>query len=555
MATAGDEDVMAKRVSIVDPVGSTEAIAEMIVLQQQQQQRQQLQPEPASETFTTAPTILTTATTITTTVDQQSQQQCHNEPLQDQSQDRISEDLLVSKALIEIGANEACRDLLNAGDEFEDFSALTSAIAAVSKLTNAVFTIYDCQTIAKANRSRCVKVEPLDEKFKYKYVKYVCKQFGHSRRRTVPGIRPNQKTYKTGCSALIAASVDREKQRMVIRSINLNHSHQMLGHMYPENRRQSLNDNILSETYHLIDVGMNTKNIREYISNMTGKLLTTRDINNLRAKRKKQLGPSLLRHTTTTTTTTANNNNNNDTTSTTSSNNNNNNNVASNNYNDNNKNNNNSNIHNNNSNNNSIHNNNSNNSSNIPNNNSNNNSNSHNNISNHDNNNSNDNSNIIDCNIFSPKDDGSGHTKHKRGTQEMEFPSPISSHVFDISKGRPAIGVPVLLFIQFEKQSWKLLQKSASSVNGHLSFLSGEKMVKTTAYKLFFDTESYFKVSGQSAFYPYIELVFQVMDPTLRHHIAIQISPHSYSCHRELIQQNSGVSCSSPHLPAPSGAH
>ncbi|CAI9732080.1 DDB_G0292252 [Octopus vulgaris] len=300
------------------------------------------------------------------------------------SSDKISEDLLVSKALIEIGANEACRDLLNAGDEFEDFSALSSAIAAVCKLTNAVFTIHDCQTIAKANRSRCVKVEPLDEKFKYKYVKYVCKQFGYSRRRTVPGIRPNQKTYKTGCPALIAASVDREKQRMVIRSINLNHSHQMLGHMYPENRRQSLSPNVLTETYRLIDIGMKTKNIREYICNVTGKQLTTRDINNLKAKRKKELSPPLNHNTSNM----VNHNNNN--------------------------------IHNNN------------------------------------NNINNNNNNIINCN--------DGHTKKKkRGTRDMEITSPISSHVFDISKGLPATGVPVLLFIQIEKRSWKLLQKSLCS--------------------------------------------------------------------------------------------
>lgn len=63
----------------------------------------------------------------------------------------------------------------------------------------------------------------------------------------------------------------------------------MLGHMYPENRRQSLTPNVLSEAYRLIDIGVKTKNVREYISSVTGKQLTTRDINNLKAKRKKEL--------------------------------------------------------------------------------------------------------------------------------------------------------------------------------------------------------------------------------------------------------------------------
>ncbi|CAI9732081.1 Hypothetical predicted protein [Octopus vulgaris] len=393
MATTGEQDVVAESVSLLTTEQSTAtptAVTELVVIPQQQ-----LSSTSAADVL--AATVLTTTTLEQEQQQQQQQhqqqyqhhhqqQQYHHQPQHqhEQSSDKISEDLLVSKALIEIGANEACRDLLNAGDEFEDFSALSSAIAAVCKLTNAVFTIHDCQTIAKANRSRCVKVEPLDEKFKYKYVKYVCKQFGYSRRRTVPGIRPNQKTYKTGCPALIAASVDREKQRMVIRSINLNHSHQMLGHMYPENRRQSLSPNVLTETYRLIDIGMKTKNIREYICNVTGKQLTTRDINNLKAKRKKELSPPLNHNTSNM----VNHNNNN--------------------------------IHNNN------------------------------------NNINNNNNNIINCN--------DGHTKKKkRGTRDMEITSPISSHVFDISKGLPATGVPVLLFIQIEKRSWKLLQKSLCS--------------------------------------------------------------------------------------------
>ncbi|CAE1234312.1 uraH [Acanthosepion pharaonis] len=343
-------------------------------------------------------------------IPQQHQQVQHQSSDKSQEEDLLAE--AASKTLIEIGANEACRSLLNAGDEFNDFGELSGAIAAVCKLTDAVFTIHDCQTITKANRSRCVKVEPLDEKFKYKYVKYVCKQFGCSRRRNVPGIRPNQKTYKIGCPALIAASVD--------------------------------------QAYRLIDIGVKTKNVREYISSVTGKQLTTRDINNLKAKRKKELM-------------TVHNCNNN--------------------------------------------------------------------------------------NTESPPP----NKKKKKISKEMEMSSPISSHVFDISKGLPATGLPVLLFLQVEKRAWKLLQKSASGIDGHVTFLSGQKIYKTNVYKLLFDTESYFKITDQTAFYPFIEIVFQVTDPNHNHHIPIQISPHSYSCHRELTQQESDlVLTPSPQTASPS---
>lgn len=258
------------------------------------------------------------------------------------------------------------------------------------------------------------------------------------------------RTYKIGCPALIAASVDREKQKIVIRTINLNHSHPMLGHMYPENRRQSLTPNVLSEAYRLIDIGVKTKNVREYISSVTGKQLTTRDINNLKAKRKKELM-------------TVHNCNNN--------------------------------------------------------------------------------------NTESPPP----NKKKKKISKETEMSSPISSHVFDISKGLPATGLPVLLFLQVEKRAWKLLQKSASGIDGHVTFLSGQKIYKTNVYKLLFDTESYFKITDQTAFYPFIEIVFQVTDPNHNHHIPIQISPHSYSCHRELTQQESDlVLAPSPQTASPS---
>ncbi len=107
--------------------------------------------------------------------------------------------------------------------------------------------------------------------------------------------------------------------------------------------------------------------------------------------------------------------------------------------------------------------------------------------------------------------------------------SPITTHVLDISKGKPAAGIPVTLETQAGKQ-WLLLKSSQTNADGRIEDLlkPGSKAEKGV-YRLTFDTA---KHSGGATFYPYIQIVFEITHPKEHHHVPLLLSPYGYSTYR-----------------------
>jgi 5-hydroxyisourate hydrolase len=48
-------------------------------------------------------------------------------------------------------------------------------------------------------------------------------------------------------------------------------------------------------------------------------------------------------------------------------------------------------------------------------------------------------------------------------------------------------------------------------------------------YRLTFDTGSYFTASSTEGFFPLVQLVFSVSDPSRDHHVPLLLSPFGYS--------------------------
>jgi hypothetical protein len=85
--------------------------------------------------------------------------------------------------------------LLSVGDTFDDYVSLLAKVKTIQRSSGAVFTVQDSQTVAHVNKqtaTRNQRVEQLDEKLKYKYVKWGCKQSGKIRT-TGKGERPHQR--------------------------------------------------------------------------------------------------------------------------------------------------------------------------------------------------------------------------------------------------------------------------------------------------------------------------------------------------------------------------
>ena len=109
--------------------------------------------------------------------------------------------------------------------------------------------------------------------------------------------------------------------------------------------------------------------------------------------------------------------------------------------------------------------------------------------------------------------------------------STISTHVLDVSRGRPAEGVPVALEKQDGKE-WRPLSIGKTNADGRLKDLvPGGHALQAGVYRLSFDTAVYFEAHSQNAFYPVVQVIFEVA-ASQHYHVPLLLSPFGYSTYR-----------------------
>lgn len=108
----------------------------------------------------------------------------------------------------------------------------------------------------------------------------------------------------------------------------------------------------------------------------------------------------------------------------------------------------------------------------------------------------------------------------------------LSSHILDISTGRPATDVPVRLERLNERNGkWVTVEEKRTDSNGRIKDFLDYKKTETGVYKLTFLVADYFKQQKTDTFYPFIEVVFQIRDKE-HYHVPITLSPYGYSTYR-----------------------
>jgi 5-hydroxyisourate hydrolase len=110
--------------------------------------------------------------------------------------------------------------------------------------------------------------------------------------------------------------------------------------------------------------------------------------------------------------------------------------------------------------------------------------------------------------------------------------SQITTHVLDISLGRPAAGVPVLLEVEDIGTGWKSMGRGETDNDGRLSDLVPPEALVEGIYRLTFDTRAYFASRKVEALYPQVSIVFSVREAEKRYHIPLLLSPYGYSTYR-----------------------
>jgi len=107
----------------------------------------------------------------------------------------------------------------------------------------------------------------------------------------------------------------------------------------------------------------------------------------------------------------------------------------------------------------------------------------------------------------------------------------ITTHILDLSRGKPAAGVPVTLDVRGDDGNWTHVGKGETDGDGRLMNLTSAPLRNGT-YRLTFDVATYFRERRVATFFPEVIVVFHVADGEQHHHVPLLLSPWGYSTYR-----------------------
>lgn len=113
----------------------------------------------------------------------------------------------------------------------------------------------------------------------------------------------------------------------------------------------------------------------------------------------------------------------------------------------------------------------------------------------------------------------------------MSETSPITTHVLDTARGRPAEGVPVTLEMK-EGSAWTNIGSGKTDADGRLKTLLAPGALRKAVYRITFGVEPYFAAHGVQSFYPEASVVFAINDTTQHYHVPLLLAPYGYSTYR-----------------------
>ena len=106
----------------------------------------------------------------------------------------------------------------------------------------------------------------------------------------------------------------------------------------------------------------------------------------------------------------------------------------------------------------------------------------------------------------------------------------ITTHILDTTRGRPAQGVDVEL--EYHGTIWESVGTGKTNDDGRVQGLTSGDSLRAGTYRLRFHVSSYFLGLGTTAFYPYVEIVFQVIATEEHYHVPLLLNPFGYATYR-----------------------
>lgn len=111
--------------------------------------------------------------------------------------------------------------------------------------------------------------------------------------------------------------------------------------------------------------------------------------------------------------------------------------------------------------------------------------------------------------------------------------SPITTHVLDTARGKPAAGVNVALEARSAGGEWTKLAGGVTNADGRITdWMPGDATIAPGIYRATFDTGAYFKQLNEATFFPSVSIEFEVRDTGQHYHVPLLLSPYGYSTYR-----------------------
>jgi 5-hydroxyisourate hydrolase len=105
--------------------------------------------------------------------------------------------------------------------------------------------------------------------------------------------------------------------------------------------------------------------------------------------------------------------------------------------------------------------------------------------------------------------------------------APVTTHILDLVRGKPANGIGVRLFSETGEVAQGVTDK-----DGRVDFWQQPFEILPGRYRLEFDVEPWFSSRGEDSFYEDVQISFRVRDTNEHYHVPLLLSPFGYSTYR-----------------------
>lgn len=110
--------------------------------------------------------------------------------------------------------------------------------------------------------------------------------------------------------------------------------------------------------------------------------------------------------------------------------------------------------------------------------------------------------------------------------------SPITTHVLDQQRGKPATGMVVTLQRKQGDQYVDIAQRATNQDGRVTDFLTTDELMPGL-YQLIFQTAGYFySLEQPDFFFPSVTVEFKVSEDRAHYHVPLLLSPFGYSTYR-----------------------